>query len=81
MIVKIHLFAAAREIVGQEVVDLIIPDNSNVGQLKLSLAQQYPKMKNLISKSSISVQRQYASDDSELFDGAEVGIIPPVSGG
>lgn len=81
MIVNLHLFAAAREIVGQDIIELNVTDNSTVGQLKLTLAKQYPQMKDLVAQSAISVQREYASDDQQLFDGAEVGIIPPVSGG
>jgi len=81
MIVKVLLFAEAKEIVGSETVELTLDDGATVSQLKQMVAELHPAMADLIEKSSISVDRKYAQDDQPLHDGAEIGLIPPVSGG
>jgi len=81
MIVKLLLFAEAKEIVGSESVELTLDDSATVGQLKQAVVELHPGLKKLIEESSISVDRKYAQDDQPLRNGAEIGLIPPVSGG
>lgn len=81
MIVKLHLFAEAREIMGRDVIDFSVEDGATVKALKLLIAEQHPELEQLVLRSAISVQRKYAADDEQLFENAEIGIIPPVSGG
>ena len=81
MKVRIVLFAAAREIVGSSRMDLSLDDASTVGDLKFKLRELYPGLTGLMEKSTFSVDQQYVRDENPLFHGAEVGLIPPVSGG
>ena len=81
MIVKLLLFAEAKEIAGSEAVELTLSEGATVSQLKQAVVELHPAMAKLIEKSSISVDRKYAQDDQPLHDGAEIGLIPPVSGG
>ena len=81
MMVRVFLFAAAKEIVGAANMEMALDDASTVGDLKQRLLDQYPSMIPLLEKSTFSVDQQYVQDDQPLFHGAEVGLIPPVSGG
>lgn len=81
MMVRIVLFAAAKDIVGSSSMEMMLDDSSTVGDLKHKLRDRYPDLIRLMEKSAFSVDQQYVRDDNPLFDGAEVGLIPPVSGG
>jgi molybdopterin converting factor subunit 1 len=81
MIVKILLFAQAKEVVGTATLDLVLDDDANVGAMKQTLVEQYPALLNVLNQSLISVEREYADDHRQLYHGAEVGVIPPVGGG
>lgn len=81
MIVKVNLFAAAKDIVGEGVVELVLDDDATVGVLRQTLVERHPNMMDIVEKSSISVDQEYARDSKPLYHGAEVGLIPPVSGG
>ena len=81
MKISIVLFAAAREMVGASSVDLNLSESATVCDLRNELVQRYPELANLITNSLFSVDHEYANDQSELFEGSEVALIPPVSGG
>ena len=81
MTVKVLLFAAAREIVGENEIQIQLEDGSRVSDLRTNLQESYPAMKELLFSSNWSVDQSYVTDDHELTDGSEVGLIVPVSGG
>jgi molybdopterin converting factor subunit 1 len=77
----ILLFGITREIVGSAV--LTIPsgaDLRDVNDLRAWLQEQFPQFKGL-SSLAIAINREYANDTDLLPPGAEVALIPPVSGG
>ncbi len=78
---EVLLFGIAREIVGDAV--LKIPhdaDLKDVNDLRAWLAERYPQFKGL-SSLAIAVNQEYANDTDALPAGAEIALIPPVSGG
>lgn len=81
MIIKVMLFASAKELVGQEQLELVLEDEATVGDVKTTLAEQYPPMRELIPSCTFSVDEEYSHDNKRLYHGCEVGCIPPVSGG
>ena len=81
MKISIALFAAARELVGSNSVDLNLSEPATVCDLRNALVEGYPELASLMSNSVFSVDHEYANDDSKLRDGVEVALIPPVSGG
>ncbi len=46
-----------------------------------ALTQQYPELKQLLPSCRIAVDCQYVGPDASVPLGAEVALIPPVSGG
>ena len=59
--------------------DLPLP--ATVADLRLVLALQYPELAPLAPKVSIAVDSEYATDTTLILPGAQVALIPPVSGG
>lgn len=80
MIVRVKLFASAREIAGTGSVDLRLPPSATLGQLREGLAESCPPLRGLPGR--WAVNREFAvSDDVRIHPGDEVAWIPPVSGG
>ena len=74
-------FAAAKELVGTDKMDMELDDEATVGDLKQMLVEQFPSLMTLVEKSTFSVDQEYVQDAKQLYHDAEVGLIPPVSGG
>lgn len=81
MKLRVRLFARARDVAGAECVEIELPDQPSVADLRTALGQQYPDMKPLIPNLLIAVGRDYADDNATLLDESEVACFPPVSGG
>jgi len=80
MNVKVKFFALGRELIGQRELQLQIPENNSVANLIEKLKEEYPRFAQLNSY-LVAVNMEYAGMDTQLKDGDEVAIIPPVSGG
>ena len=81
MIVRVLLFAAAKEAAGQGSVRVEIVDGANVADLRKQLASEYPVLSDLVARSFIAIDQQFAADDAALGVATEIALIPPVSGG
>jgi molybdopterin synthase sulfur carrier subunit len=77
---RIKAFGIAKEILGNSSIDIEPDTVLTVGQLKDYLFENYPEMIKLKTM-AIAVNQSYASDEMLLTEGAEIVIIPPVSGG
>jgi MoaE-MoaD fusion protein len=78
--VVVLYFAGARDAAGagREVLG-VVP--ATVGALRRVLADAHPPLARVLERSRIAVGEEFAADDAPLRDGAEVAIVPPVSGG
>jgi molybdopterin synthase catalytic subunit len=74
-------FAGVRDRVGrsQEVLDL--PARTTDAELLRRLAELHPTASGLFACSRVAVDQDFVRGDIALRDGAEVAVIPPVSGG
>jgi molybdopterin converting factor subunit 1 len=79
MKVNILAFGIAKEILGanQLIVDF---EGSTSQDLKKSLEQQFPRLKQLPSY-LLAVNNEYVADSIDVNNNDEIAIIPPVSGG
>lgn len=77
----VRVFALARQLVGQDSVAVDLPPAATVAALRKVLADQYPALAGLVPHALFAVNAQYAPDASAIPAGAEVALIPPVSGG
>ncbi len=80
MKVKLIAFGIAKDILQKRTQEIEITDGSSIAILKSQLMEQYPSFEKLKSL-KFAVDESYQEEEYILNDGAEVVIIPPVSGG
>ncbi|MEI8017135.1 MAG: MoaD/ThiS family protein [Schlesneria sp.] len=78
---KVKLFAKAREVVGSPVAEVPWTDGQTVLQLKQVLLEKHPGLQPMISRLLVAVNNDYAPDDAAVKTNDEVACFPPVSGG
>ncbi len=81
MIKRVLLFASAKESVGQDYVDLDLAAGTTVADLRKQLVAEYPVLSDLVARSHIAVDQQFAVEETQVTEAKEVALIPPVSGG
>jgi molybdopterin synthase catalytic subunit len=78
--VVVLYFAGARDAAGTGRETLAAAPRT-VGDLRRTLAESRPALARVLARSRIAVDQEFADDDAPLRDGAEVAVVPPVSGG
>jgi molybdopterin synthase catalytic subunit len=81
MRVRVLLFAGLREALGEKEFDRELSEGSSLGELMGELETAYPPLVRYRGKLVISVNAERAPLETELADGDEVALLPPVSGG
>jgi molybdopterin converting factor subunit 1 len=81
MQVEIRLFARARELLQVDRLALEVPDGTTVESLRRRLATEYPQLRDLLARSAIALEDDFADDRAILQPGVRIAILPPVSGG
>jgi molybdopterin converting factor subunit 1 len=81
MTITIRLFAVLRDRAGLAQLQLELPNGTSAADASRRLAVNYPDIEPYLSKTAFAVNQQYASPATELHDGDELALIPPVSGG
>lgn len=81
MKVSLLMFAGLRDLVGARNLCLDIEDGARVSDLKERLARDYPRVRPLLKTLVFAIDDEYVAFDERLHEGAEVALIPPVSGG
>lgn len=79
--VRVRLFAIQRELAGTRAVRLELPDGADIEAAWQALVARHPVL--VPGRASLRFARNgdYAEPTTALFDGDEVAMIPPVSGG
>ncbi len=81
MKVQVKLFARARDIVGVDCVELELPEQPQVADLRTALTRQFPDMESLVPNLLVAVGQDYADETTAISKESEVACFPPVSGG
>ncbi|MBP1933936.1 molybdopterin converting factor subunit 1 [Ammoniphilus resinae] len=82
MNIDVLLFAGLAENAGDSKISLSFADEQvNVQAVRNELKNLLPNMEDLIEKSMVAVNQEYATNDVILSVGDEIALIPPVSGG
>jgi molybdopterin synthase catalytic subunit len=79
--VNVRLFAGLREAVGAREVTIEIPEDASVAELKARLGSAYPAVQPMLERAVCAIDDEYVATDERVREGAEVALIPPVSGG
>ena len=64
-----------------EAIPVELPDSADVAALADALAALDPRLHDLLTRTRIAVDAEFAEPQTPLADGAEVAFLPPMSGG
>ncbi len=81
MKVQVSAFATASEILGPGAVSVTLPEGARLSDLKDLLLERYPALEVIWPRLAIAVDSELVKTDAQLHDGAEIALLPPVSGG
>ena len=81
MHVTVLLFAQARERAGAERIALALPDGSHLAEALAEIRRAHPALEPLWPHLAVAVDGRLTAGDAPLADGAELALLPPVSGG
>lgn len=79
--IKLLFFATIRDRIGARSIELNIPTEMTVKDLKDKLSTDYPNIKDHMKAVLVTINREYAFDEAVVPQDAEIGMFPPVSGG
>ncbi len=79
--IKLLFFATIRDRAGTKSMEMDIPADMIILQLKEKLGADYPNLKESMKSVLITINREYAFDEAIVPAGAEIALFPPVSGG
>ena len=80
-LVKVRLFAAARERAGADMVEVTVPAEALLADVRAALAAQYAPLGPIARHLLFAVDYEYVADDAPVPKGREIVAFPPVSGG
>jgi MoaE-MoaD fusion protein len=79
--ITVLLFAQARERAGRPRLELELPAGSRVADALAMLERAHPGLAELRPHLAVAVDQRLAAPEALLPDGAELALLPPVSGG
>lgn len=81
MNVHVRLFARYRELAGTSSIELDVPARSTALDVFDSVAKRYPQMQPMRASTLMAVDAEFVRPETELREGEELVLMPPVSGG
>ena len=79
--VEVRLFASLRERAGKRSLTVTVPESSSVADVIAAASEAVPGGLGTTGKIMYALNREYVETDTEVHDGDELALIPPVSGG
>ena len=79
--VRVRLFARARDLAGSDRVSFLLTPGATVADLRRQLKQSLPALGDFLQRCAVALNNEVADDDSVLPADAEIALLPPVSGG
>ena len=74
-------FAQARELASVDRAAFEVPADARVSDVRREIAARFPKLTELLAKSRVALDEEFAADDAPIGDARELAVLPPVSGG
>jgi sulfur-carrier protein len=81
MDVRVRLFARAKDLAGADSVTVKVAPGATIGDLRRRLAKEYPSLAQMLERSALAVNDEFADDALTLAGNCDVAVLPPVSGG
>jgi sulfur-carrier protein len=79
--VHVLLFARYRELAGAGSLDLEVPARSTALDVFDRVAERFPDMRPMRSSTLMAIDADFVRPETELSEGEELVLMPPVSGG
>jgi len=81
MRVRVLLFAALREAVGEKTLELEVRDSATLADVLAQLESQHAALARYRGRLLVALNQERAPEATPLSDGDEIALLPPVSGG
>jgi len=81
MRIRLLFFGILKDLAGRSIDTLELPEGATVRELLAKCESEIPRLKDLLARSAIAVNKDYACAETELKENDEVALLPPVSGG
>jgi molybdopterin synthase catalytic subunit len=81
MKIRLLAFATAADALGTGETDLEMPEGSRISDLRALLDGKHPGLVPLWPRLAVAIDGRIVPTDTQLEDGNEVALLPPVSGG
>jgi MoaE-MoaD fusion protein len=81
MNIRLLAFASAGDALGTTEMDVEMPEGSRIADLRARLDADHPKLQPLWPRLAVAVDGRVVTSEEPLTPGAEVALLPPVSGG
>jgi molybdopterin synthase catalytic subunit len=81
MRIRVVYLGILKDLAGKGTESVEVADGARVSDLWLQLVTMYPKFKGFANSAAVAVNQEYAPPATKLIEGAEVALLPPVSGG
>ncbi|MFO7679408.1 MAG: molybdenum cofactor biosynthesis protein MoaE [Chloroflexota bacterium] len=81
MELQIKLFATLKDRAGQDTIHLQLDPPITVQTLLTAIETAYPALKPSLPTTLVAVNKAFAFPETEIEEGAEIALFPPVSGG
>jgi molybdopterin converting factor subunit 1 len=79
--VRVLFFGAARDAAGHEEIDIALNSPANTESARSQILYRYPDLQRFGNSLLLAVNQEYAQPEREIYDGDELALFPPVSGG
>lgn len=81
MELSVKLFATLKDSAGQNTIQITLTPPATVKTLLSAVEEAYPALKSVLATSLVSVNKSFAFPETEIHEGDEIALFPPVSGG
>jgi molybdopterin converting factor small subunit len=81
MIVRVNLFAAAKQAAGTGEVAVEVSPQAKLADVEAALVKLVPPLASIANHARWAVDAEFASRDATITPESEIALIPPVSGG
>lgn len=80
-IVRVKLFAGARQAAGTEELAVELAEPATVADLRSALLARCPALEPLVRRARFAIDCEFAVDSTPVAPRHDIALIPPVSGG
>jgi len=81
MRVRVVYLGILKDHAGKSMELLELADGARISDLWKELTEKYPRFSAFANSAAVAVNQEYAPPSTELKDGFEIALLPPVSGG